>query len=301
MITRMIVRAAQSAAVPLLLLTAAVFLASCGADESPTASDVEQHSETAAKFLKKGISVEKLKSPRSVMRSDGRLVEKKLYIFYRTGPEVQKESLGEKSGGKDKKCFAFLGKGTRWKTAEPYFLDASNGDGLEETVVVSTIAASLETWNSAAGFPVFGSREIDLDVVVEADADAPDGRNEVLFANINEPGIIAVTIVWGVFSGKPADRELVEWDMVFDDPVLGEQGLDLSWGDAGPTSETELGDTSVMDFQNIATHEAGHAAGLDHPKKGCAEETMYEFASEGETKKRTLNTGDIAGLTQLYQ
>jgi len=32
----------------------------------------------------------------------------------------------------------------------------------------------------------------------------------------------------------------------------------------------------------------------------CTEETMYRFATEGETKKRTLNTGDITGIKKLY-
>lgn len=81
--------------------------------------------------------------------------------------------------------------------------------------------------------------------------------------------------------------------MVFDD--------EYTWGDAGPTSETELGDTSIMDLQNIATHEFGHAAGLDDLyESSCSEETMYGYAEAGETKKRTLNDGDIAGITELY-
>ena len=55
-----------------------------------------------------------------------------------------------------------------------------------------------------------------------------------------------------------------------------------------------------MDFENIATHELGHSVGMGHPADECTEETMYRFASEGETKKRDLNAGDIAGVNQLY-
>lgn len=32
----------------------------------------------------------------------------------------------------------------------------------------------------------------------------------------------------------------------------------------------------------------------------CSKETMYGYASEGETKKRTLNSGDIQGINNLY-
>jgi len=43
------------------------------------------------------------------------------------------------------------------------------------------------------------------------------------------------------------------------------------------------------------------AAGLGHPDDSCTEETLYRFAAFGETKKRTLNTGDIAGINELYK
>ena len=59
--------------------------------------------------------------------------------------------------------------------------------------------------------------------------------------------------------------------------------------------------TDVMDTDNIVTHELGHAAGLGHPPNECTDETMYAFASAGETLKRDLFDGDIQGIVQLYQ
>ena len=57
-----------------------------------------------------------------------------------------------------------------------------------------------------------------------------------------------------------------------------------------------------MDLQNIATHEFGHGAGLDDLyEDSCSEETMYGYAENGETKKRTLGSGDIAGIVELYK
>jgi hypothetical protein len=81
----------------------------------------------------------------------------------------------------------------------------------------------------------------------------------------------------------------VEWDQVFND--YPEKGW--TWGDAAVNP-------TFMDFRNIATHEMGHSFGLGHSTLSYAEETMYPYASPGETKKRDLNSGDIAGINKLY-
>ena len=47
-----------------------------------------------------------------------------------------------------------------------------------------------------------------------------------------------------------------------------------------------------FDVENVVAHEFGHVAGLGHgraPKDGCL--TMYRFADEGETQKRSLGLG----------
>lgn len=197
------------------------------------------------------------------------------------------------NGGGDSKCFAHIAKGARWKVTEPYVVDHTNGDGLSEAFVTNTLSTSLETWDSQVGFDIFGDGTVSTDNVI-ADTTTPDGKNEWHFGNIAEQGTVAITILWGIFGGPPPTRYLAEWDIVFDD-------ADYSWGNAGSTSETELGDTSVMDLQNVVAHEGGHALGLDHPSDGCLDETMYRFTQLGETKRRTLNAGDIAGISGLYK
>ena len=121
--------------------------------------------------------------------------------------------------------------------------------------------------------------------ILVADVSGPDGNNEVYFSDVSESGVIAYTTVWGIFGGSPKQRKLVEWDMVFDQN-------DFNWSTAGEAGK--------MDFENIATHELGHAVGMGHPSDSCAEETMYRFAAYGETKKRDLNSGDITGVRKLY-
>jgi len=190
-------------------------------------------------------------------------------------------------------CYAFLARGAMWKTTEPYVLDTTNNDGLTETFVSIVIANSFETWDTEVNFEIFGERDTTKDVD-GADTVYPDGKNEIFFGTIEDENVIAVAIVWGIFGGPPKQREIVECDVVFDD--------EYTWGDAGPTSETELGDTSIMDLQNIATHEFGHGAGLDDLyESSCSEQTMYGYAEPGETKKRTLGSGDINGVYTLYK
>ena len=74
--------------------------------------------------------------------------------------------------------------------------------------------------------------------------------------------------------------------MVFDD-------VDFDW--------SEDGESGKMDFENIARHELGHAVGLgDLYNDACSEQTMYGYSENGETKKQTLESGDIAGIQKLY-
>ncbi|PIS05524.1 MAG: peptidase M10A and M12B matrixin and adamalysin [Candidatus Buchananbacteria bacterium CG10_big_fil_rev_8_21_14_0_10_42_9] len=189
-------------------------------------------------------------------------------------------------GGKGtSKCFAPLAKGAAWKTTEPYIFNASNSDGMNEAFVTSTLGKSINEWDNQVTFDIFGTGTATSSVLV-ADEFSPDGQNEVYFGSIENSGTIAMTITWGVFSGPPSGRELREWDMVIDDS-------DFSWGDASV-------DSSLMDLENILVHELGHALGLGHPDDTCIDESMYRFASEGETKKRDLNVGDIAGVNDLY-
>ncbi len=217
---------------------------------------------------------------------DGRAVEGYAIIHYKKGfghKDQHNPGRGGNGGEEGPKCYAFLANGTRWKTTEGYLVDPSNIAGLNPADVTSLTAASLNAWDTEVAFDIFGSKG--SGTVDGIDTIEPDGKNEVLFGDVGSQGAIAVTIVWGIFRGPPFMRELVEWDALFDD-------VDFDWSASGEAGK--------MDYQNIATHEFGHSAGMGHPDDSCTEETMYRFASAGETKKQTLNAGDIAGINELY-
>ncbi|MBC7225105.1 MAG: matrixin family metalloprotease [Anaerolineae bacterium] len=190
---------------------------------------------------------------------------------------------GEEPDGSS--CYSFLARGARWRAVEPYLVDPTNDWDLSPTFVRGNVATDIAKWERSAGMDILGDET--SGTVDGADTESPDGKNELYFGEIAEEGAIAMTIVWGVFRAPPSARQLVEWDQVYDQ-------VDFGWSDSGETGR--------MDFENIATHELGHSVGMgDLYTTDCSEQTMYGYASEGETKKRTLEAGDIAGVRELYQ
>jgi len=181
-------------------------------------------------------------------------------------------------------CYEFLAKEAKWKTVEDYIVDPANTRGLDGEFVRDNLAGDIGKWEIVAGVDILGNEIVGI--VDGADLVSPDDKNEVYFADVEYEGAIAIAIIWGYFSGPPFARELVEWDIIFDD-------VDFDW--------SATGEADKMDFENIATHELGHAVGLgDLYNSECSEQTMYGYAEFGETKKQTLESGDISGIQKLY-
>ncbi|MCH7850237.1 MAG: matrixin family metalloprotease [Nanoarchaeota archaeon] len=214
---------------------------------------------------------------------NGRVIEGYAIIDYKKEHARPPWAGGNTNSGKTT-CYSFISKGAKWKSNEPYILDSTNNASLNEAQIRDTVFYAIDEWEIESGNQDIFGNEINGTVDL-ANIGNLNGKNEIAFADINSPGAIAVTFVWGIFSGPPGGRELVEWDQVYDD-------VDFSW--------SHVGDPNAMDFENIVQHEMGHSFGLAHPDTTCTEETMYAFASFGETKKRSLNAGDIQGIINLY-
>lgn len=224
----------------------------------------------------------------------GKVVEGLAFVHYKQDPAKPDHAVKPAKPSKSSPCYAFLSKGAKWKTLEPWMVNPDNPSGLSPDFVFSNLTADIAKWEDAAdgmvgnnvGVDILGEGTITSDPLV-ADEVSTDGLNEVYFAPINDSNTIAVTIVWGNFGGPIGLRQLVEWDQVYNTNYL--------W------SQDATGSTTHMDFENIATHELGHAVGLDDLYTlSCAQQTMYGYASEGETNKRSLESGDIAGVNTLY-
>lgn len=217
---------------------------------------------------------------------DGKVVEGLMFVHYAKDKHENAKPpwAGGGKGGGESTCYEFLSKGAKWKTNEGWVVNPANTEGLSDSFILSNLAGDIQKWEDSSSTDIFGTGSI-TNSILEVDTNSPDGLNEVYFGDVDSVGAIAVTIVWGIFSGPPSKRELVEWDQIYDQ-------VDFSWSSSGEAGK--------MDFENIATHELGHSVGMGHPSGDCAEETMYAYADFGETKKRTLNQGDIVGISELY-
>ncbi|MDD5111194.1 MAG: matrixin family metalloprotease [Candidatus Altiarchaeota archaeon] len=160
-----------------------------------------------------------------------------------------------------------------------YSINPINPQGLTENFVTSAISTSAETWDDATTKELFKNQ---YTIDTTASYGNLDGKNAIAFGSYPTNGVIAVTSVWY----NRRTKQITEFDILFN--------TYYTWGDATV-------DSSLMDLQNIATHELGHAVGLsDLYTQSCTAVTMYGYSNNGETKKRTLESPDIAGLQSMY-
>jgi hypothetical protein len=194
---------------------------------------------------------------------------------------------------KTPKCYTFLTPTkVKWKTLPVnYVINPINPiQLLDENRVVSAIYNAAEEWDYHTSVELMNNQ---YTIDYSATPGVRDYKNVIGFGNYGDPNVIAVTTIWY----SRVTNQIVEFDMIFD--------IDWTWGDAvAQCSSNETFTNSsctIMDIQNIATHEFGHAIGLgDIYVSSCSEVTMYGYSEYGEVKKRTLEQADIIGLQTLY-
>lgn len=231
------------------------------------------------------------------VQPDGTILERTTHIFYLKGTEPKENhAKGGGSGnggstGRSDQCYSFLANGMKWKSTESYLINPSSS-GMIANDILNSINVGADAWDDQVSFEIFGSGS--LDNAAQVILTNLDDKNVVIFGTVTDEkgntltNVIAVTYTWANWSAPPPLRQIMEWDMVFN---IGS----FSFGDASSS-------TSLMDLGGIGTHELGHAAGMGHTSTNalCQDQTMYPTAGYGETKKRTLELGDITGIKKLY-
>lgn len=198
-------------------------------------------------------------------------------------------------------CGAPIAMGARWRSSRGYFVHPQNSGGLDLRTVVTEVEAAADTWRC-----VFRSMNLEplgpLLGVVEGNSDhidfhKPTGDNRVAFAKMRMPDgsedqTLAVTISHGRYGGPEDKRYIAEFSTVFND--------DYTFANCADGKNRCAAD-KMLDFQSIATHELGHAHGLDDLYSSkCTGATMYWNAQPGEIKKRSLTDDDRNSMIALY-
>lgn len=177
--------------------------------------------------------------------------------------------------------------GPKWNLSEGSISYVIDTDGAPSRAV-DAISSAFEAWDDATSAELFNDTYVINDEAVPS-LDYPDFDNVVCWRGIAPPSVIAVTTYWyydNDGSDDPsAGDEMVDADIIFN--AL------LKWS-IGPSKK-------AYHVQNIATHEAGHVVGLaDLYDEVYTELTMYGYSKKGETKKVSLEEGDILGTEALY-
>ena len=196
-----------------------------------------------------------------------RTVEKKVFIHRAKGGKPGKPD--KSAGGEEKPWYKY--SGVHWPEEAlpvPYVVD--------NELDFSVITDSFETCDAETAEEIFGTG-----TQGSVEAGHLDEVNALSFGDYPDESAIAVTYIW---YWSDTD-EIVEVDTLFD--------TDFAWSISGESDK--------MDLQNIATHEFGHWLTLDDLyMKPAKRQTMYGYGSYGETIKRTLESGDIAGIEAIY-
>jgi hypothetical protein len=166
--------------------------------------------------------------------------------------------------------------GVEWPTVHPNVTYEINENAPNCTGEGPAVITAANAWNNAGAKFTFA-----YDGPTTATGYSFNGHNEITWSSTG--GSIATTHYWS------SGTTMLECDTIFDNSY--------QWGTDGSANK--------MDVQNTVTHELGHWLNLrdlygDIGNGYDTEKTMYGFGTEGETKRRTLHTDDVAGIQWIY-
>jgi hypothetical protein len=169
----------------------------------------------------------------------------------------------------------YVGFGYIWNTPQvPYYVNPQNLY-VSAAQALAAVQAGASAWHdqSNADFQWVYAGQTNGSTV------AYNGKNEVFFRSDTSGSTVGQTTWWASTSGALLDADIV----FFQHHVF---------------STMSLGCSSGYYIENTATHEFGHALGLEHSAFETA--TMWPYTSQCETTRATLDGDDIAGIQALY-
>lgn len=170
---------------------------------------------------------------------------------------------------------------------QPFYLNQLGSADVADDSEIDSLRAAFATWNDV---PECDAKFDKLALTTRGETDVFNDHGQPGRDKMNE--VVWVEDTWIEGSEKIALTYTYYNDVtgkIYEDDLT-LNGVDYSWATDG--------DASHMDVQEIATHEIGHAFGLDHSLDPTA--TMYASAFAGETSKRDLAQDDIDAIQHLY-
>lgn len=157
----------------------------------------------------------------------------------------------------------------------PFLVNPATPDASPDAVESSVVAAA-QAWHTQAGIQfqfVYAGRTTQT-------ALANDRKNVVVFRPESNGSTVAVTYWWYDGTGHLIDADIKFWD----------EPRKFFAGTTGCSSGHYILD--------IATHEFGHALGMNHST--VANATMFATTTTCASKWRSLDPDDVAGVRTLY-
>ena len=165
--------------------------------------------------------------------------------------------------------------GHKWSVRQvPYYINPTNSD-VSASAAIAAIQYGASAWStqSNADFSFYYMGQTSGNSIVN------NGKNEVFFRNETNSSI-AQTYRWWNSAGELVDTDIVFWD--------------ASWKFFTGYS----GCSGGYYIEEIATHEFGHALGLNHSDVSTA--TMVAGAYTCATWKGSLDPDDLAAVEAVY-
>lgn len=229
------------------------------------------------------------------------------------------------------------GVGVHWTSGCAFVTpDSAGTPDIPSDQVFATVQKSIANWTSAVGSQAYLKLMYQPPAALEAHL---DGINTVKFRtdrwchpndaqqnNVCYSSAAAgITTVFFVQDGSDKAGDILDADIELND-------INFTFAIL-PTTNMPRSGTSLADLENTLTHELGHLQGLDHTCTDAATPpqeyvgdtpgnkppscsmlyllpadqqtaiktaTMYNFASPGETSKRTVHADDVAGIVDAY-
>jgi len=209
------------------------------------------------------------------------------------GPPTDKPPKDDNGGG-GKLWYKY--SGIHWADSDipvPYVVNVNYSFG-DSSFVLDGIITSFQVWEDDPESYIDFTYDGSFDGIPSSfdGVGSMNEANEVGWASLSDyPGAIAVTMVWyNIFSGV-----IAEVDMALASELPWTQNI------VSGDPDTAAGTAGFYDVQNIVTHEVGHWLLLeDLYQKPAGEQTMFGYGAMGEVKKRSLESGDEAGIREIY-